>query len=104
MEHTVVVHLKLSDDGFGASDEREAIWKLQDELAEVVAQARAGKFDGEEFGQGECVFFMYGPDADALFATVQPLLKSSPHSKGGFATKRYGETSDPRAPEVRVEL
>jgi hypothetical protein len=47
---------------------------------------------------------MYGPDADALFDTVKPILKKSPHSKGGFAVKRYGDASDPKANEVKVKL
>jgi hypothetical protein len=47
---------------------------------------------------------MYGPDADALFDAIQPILKRSPHAKGGFAIKRYGEASDPKAREIKVKL
>jgi hypothetical protein len=104
MEHAVIVHLRLDDDGFGSAEKRESINELQDVLADAIDEAEAGEFDGDEFGEGECVLFMYGPDADVLFDTIKPILKKSPHSKGGFAIKRYGEASDPKAKEVKVKL
>lgn len=55
-------------------------------------------------GGGECVLYMYGPDADLLFAAVEPVLKSSALASGGWAVKRYGEASDPGANEVNVRL
>lgn len=104
MEHAVIVHLRLDDDEFGSEEKRESINELQDALAEAVDEAAAGEFDGDEFGEGECVLFMYGPDADVLFDAIEPTLKSSPHSKCGFAIKRYGNASDPKAKEIKVEL
>lgn len=104
MEHAVIVHLRLDDDGFGSAEKRESINELQDALAAAIDKAEAGEFDGDEFGEGECVLFMYGPDADVLFDTIKPILKKSPHSKGGFAIKRYGEAGDPKAKEVKVKL
>ena len=102
MEHAVIVHLKLSDGKFGTSDEQETIGELQDEIADAIDEANAGEFDGDEFGQGECVLFMYGSDADVLFAAVKPVLEASPCAKSGYAIKRYGEASDPKAREVKV--
>jgi hypothetical protein len=104
MEHAVIIHLKLDDDGFGSDEKRESINELQDELADAIDEAETGEFDGDEFGEGECVLFMYGPDADVLFDTIKPILKKSSHAKGGFAIKRYGEASDPKAREVKVKL
>lgn len=107
MEQAVIVHLKLDDDGFGSDEKRESINELQDELADAIDEAEAGEFDGDEFGEGECVLFMYGLDADVLFDTIKPIkpiLKKSSHAKGGFAIKRYGEASDPKAREVKVKL
>lgn len=104
MEHAVIVHLRLDDDGFGSDEKRESINERQDDLADAIDDAEAGEFDGDEFGEGECVLYMYGPDADVLFDTIKPILKKSPHSKGGFAIKRYGEASDPKAKEVKVKL
>jgi hypothetical protein len=104
MEHAVIIHLRLDDDGFGSDEKRESINELQDALADAIDEAAAGEYDGDEFGEGECVLFMYGPDADVLFDVIKPILKKSSHSKGGFAIKRYGEASDPNAKEVEVKL
>ncbi len=98
----MIVHLRLSDDGFGSFEELEALLALQEQMAEAIENAAAGEFDGDEFGEGECVLYMYGPDADRLFAAIEPLLKSCPLAFGGYAVKRYGEASDPDAREVRV--
>ncbi len=102
LEHAVIVHLRLSDDGFGSSEERETLFALQDQMAQAADAAAAGEFDGDLFGQGECVLYMYGPDADRLFASIRPLLRRSPLASGGYALKRYGEADDADAREVRV--
>lgn len=102
MEQAVIVHLRLSDDGFGSSDEREMLLGLQERMAAAIEDADVGEFDGDMFGGGECVLYMYGPDADRLFAAVEPILSACSLASGGFAIKRYGQASDPEAREVRV--
>lgn len=44
---------------------------------------------------------MYGPDADALFAAVEPVLRAAALGPGAYAMKQYGDFG---AREVRVEL
>jgi hypothetical protein len=102
VEQAVIVHLRLSDDHFGSSGERQTLYVLQGEMAKAIEQADAGEFDGDEFGEGECVLYMYGPKADRLFAAIEPVLKSSPFASGGYAIKRYGDVGDLAAPQVRV--
>ncbi len=101
-EHAVIVHLRLSDETFGSSEEREAIFAIEDLMSDAIERSTAGEFDGHEFGEGECVLFMYGPEADRLFASIEPILKSSPLAAGGYAIKRYGDASDPGSRKVRV--
>lgn len=103
MEQALIVTLRLSSDGFGTPEEREALMDFEEQLAAAIENADAGEFDGDMFGEGECVLYMYGPDADRLFATVEPLLKSCPLTPSGYAVKRYGEATDADAREVRVE-
>jgi len=104
MEQAVIVHLLLGEDGLGSSGEREMASDLAEELEQAIGSASAGEYDGEEFGGGRCIFYMYGPDADRLFAAIEPILRDSPMAKGGFAIKRYGEASDLNATEARVDL
>jgi len=101
-EHAVLVHLKLSGKEFGTNQERESIHALTDKLKEVINAKRLGEFDGDEFGDGGCTLYMYGPDADALFAGIEPLLRSSPVTKEATIIKRYGEAMNPNAKEVKV--
>ena len=103
-EHAVLVYLKLSDDGFGSTDERDQIHELSDRLEAAIENNHAGEFDGDEFGEGQCTLFMYGPDADALFGAIEPLLRDSPLSSGGHTIKRYGDAYDADAKEVRVDF
>jgi hypothetical protein len=60
--------------------------------------------DGNEIGEGECTLFMYGPDADRLFAAIERRLRASRMAKGGSVVKRYGDADDPRVREVRIKL
>ena len=103
-EQALLIHLKLSDGKFGTKSEIDALFALQHELEADIAKVKGGDFDGNEIGEGECVFFIYGPDADKLFSSVESRLKSSPLSKGGWAIKRYGRANDPKAKETRVDF
>lgn len=104
MEHAVIAHLPLLEDPFGSERERGIIADLAGELQHAIDMRNVGEFDGEEFGGGRCVLYMYGPNADRLFAVVEPILKATPLAQGGFAIKRYGEAKDAIAAEVRVNL
>jgi hypothetical protein len=102
MKQAVIVHLRLSDDRFGSREERDLLFDLGDLLNKVIEDAAVGEFDGDEFGQGECVLFMYGPDADRLYSVIEPVLKATPLAIGGYAIKQYGEADDLNAREVSV--
>ena len=101
MEQAVIVHLHLRNRGFGSFEEREGIVALEERLTTAIEEADVGEFDGDEFGGGECVLYMYGPNADSLFDIIHRLLKTSPLASKGYAIKRYGEASSD-APEVRI--
>ncbi len=103
-EHAVLAHLKLTKGAFGDEEEVEAIHDLSDQLAEAIEVQDVGEFDGDEFGKWQCTLYMYGPDADALFEVIQPILRDSSCACGGFVVKRYGEASDAEAREVRVDV
>lgn len=102
MEQAVIVYLLLKDGQFGASQERESIYALEDRLEKAIEDASVGEFDGDLFGEGECILYMYGPNAERLFVVIEPILKSFPVAAGGYAIKRFGEAADPSAKEVRV--
>jgi hypothetical protein len=102
-EHAVIVYLRLRE-SFGSCEERDAISALEGALEQVIESASVGEFDGSEFGGGQCVLYMYGPDADQLFATVERVLRTSYVTKGGYAIKRYGDVEALSAVESKVNL
>jgi len=104
MEHAVIAHLPLREGSFGSERECAEIGDLAARLHQAIDHHRVGEFDGDEFGGGRCLLFMYGPDADRLFGVIAPILKASSLARGGFVIKRYGEAKDPDAVEVRVDL
>ncbi len=102
MQEEVIVYLALSDNAIGSSGEREALFEFQEQLMRAIGDAVAGEFDGDLWGEGECILYLYGPNADRLFAVIQPLLKACPLAADGYAIKRYGDAADIDAREVRV--
>lgn len=95
MEHAVVATF--------LSDEEWDVNAIEDQLIEAIEKAAVGEFDGNLIGPGEVVLYAYGPDADALFAVMEPILRSVP-AREAHAVKRYGEAGDPDTRELRVEL
>jgi hypothetical protein len=103
-EHAVLVYIKLSDDKMGNEKERKDWHALEDRMERSIQTRQAGEFDGDEFGDGFCTLYMYGPDADALFNAVESDLRTAPLLAGSYAIKRYGSAGDPNARETRVAL
>jgi hypothetical protein len=96
MEHAVIAHLVPA----GEWD----VFELEDRLIEAIDKAGVGEFDGNLIGPGEFELYAYGPDADALFEAIEPVLRSVAVEEGSYALKRYGAADDPDARQVRVEL
>jgi hypothetical protein len=99
MEHAVIAHLipDVDDDDWGVD-------LVEDPLIEAIEEAGVGEFDGNLLGPGEVELYAYGPDADALFEVMEPILRAVPLKAGSYAVKRYGAAGDPEAREVRVAL
>ena len=100
-EQAVIAYIRLSDDRFGSAKEREAISDLGDGFRSLVDEAGIGEFDGDEFGQGWGVLYLYGADADAIANAITPRLLAFGCPPGSYLIRRYGE---PGARQVRQEL
>ncbi|MFF3216761.1 hypothetical protein ACFYYB_39840 [Streptomyces sp. NPDC002886] len=103
VEHAVIARYRLADEGFGEPRQREAVREAETLLTEAIEQAEVGEFDGNEYGGGEVVLYTYGPDADALFAVMAPILHGLPY-RPAHVILRYGSVDDPSAAEHRVDL
>lgn len=103
VEHAVIVHFNVSGDEFGEVQEREAIFALEEALIQAIDQAGVGEFDGNEFGGGQAVLYAYGPDADDLFAAMEPHVRAF-SARPAWCILRYGEATVPNAEERRIDL
>jgi hypothetical protein len=90
-DQAVIVHLRLSSATFGSRAEVDQLFKLEEKVAAAVEGSLVGEHDGNEIGAGEFIIFCYGPNADRLFAVIEPILRASIHSKGARVVIRYGK-------------
>ena len=103
VEQAVLIRLPLSDDEFGVEGERAAIHALATDIAAAIAESGTGEYDGDEFGDGQCTLYLYGPDADRLWSAVEGPVREAEVSRGARVTKRYGGPS-PNTRSEQVEL
>jgi hypothetical protein len=99
LEHAVLVHFAYG------STELSRLHALEDQIEEVIAAVGVGELDGNEIatdGSGGTLY-MYGPDADSLFAAVRPVLETADFMRGARVRLRYGPAEDGRR-EVEVVL
>ena len=80
---------KLSS-SFGSEAERQAVYELQHKLEDALKAQGTGMCDGNEMGDGEFRFYLYGPDADRMFATIERTLRAA-NAPIVQVMKRYGE-------------
>jgi|YelNatPaOPRAMG01_1025707.scaffolds.fasta_scaffold12171_8 hypothetical protein len=101
-EHCVKVFLQAPDEQ-EMEEFMEAVFELTDTLSELIQENGVGEYDGEEFGAGECILYMYGSDADRLYEVIKGALLASPLARGGYVIKRYGPPEE-GVREIRIEL
>jgi hypothetical protein len=89
-EHAVIVHFDY------AADSLAPLHDLEEQLEAAIAEAGVGEFDGNEIAVdlSDGSLYMYGPDADALFAVARPLLTVAGCFRTARATLRYGPPED----------
>ncbi len=89
-DHAVIVHFD-----YGSTD-LAPLFALEEQLEQAINDAGVGEFDGNEVAVdgSDGSLYMYGPDADRLFATVRPVLERSTAIRNAVATVRYGPPRD----------
>ena len=107
-EHAVIVTFYGYAEKFWREDSRplDALFALEDELTAALEGKGIGTLDGNEIAMdgSDGTLFLYGPDADALFAAIEPVLKSSAITQGGNATLRYGPAGQPNVMQKFVAI
>jgi hypothetical protein len=70
------------------------VFDLEEALSAAIADNRAGEFDGNEVGDGQAILYMYGPDADALYSAIVPVVRTAEIAVDGVVVRRYGPPED----------
>lgn len=108
IEQAVIVRFYDFASKFWTSEDQDLtpLYKLEDELETAIEEAGAGELDGHDIaGDGsDGTIFLYGPNADRLFAVVEPVLRRSAIAQGAKVTLRYSAACAVDVDEKCVEI
>ena len=98
-QHRVSVWLRLVDPSFENEREQMRLFALEDRLMRALDDAGTGEHDTNALEAGYLAIRLAGPDADAMVATIGPLLGEAP--PGSYLAVRRGPAG---SAEDRVEI
>ena len=77
----------------------DRIFEIEDQLASAVEEKSAGQLDGNEIAVDgrDNLFYLYGPDADKIYAAIEPVLLAWDMLSEARVHLRYG----PPGPETK---
>jgi hypothetical protein len=89
-EQAVIAYFDYEGDGLGP------LFEIEDHLEAAIIQAKAGEFDGNEMNVKltDGSLYMYGADAEVLFAVVRPILSSAKCLRNIRVKLRFGPPED----------
>jgi hypothetical protein len=87
-----------------AADSLDDLFAVEEQLEAAINAAGVGELDGNEIAVdlSDGSLYMYGTDAEALFAVVRPILEGAECLRNTRVTLRFGPPED-STPE-RVEM
>lgn len=89
-EQAVIVEFRY------AADSLDPLFEVEERLEQAIGQAGVGEFDGNEIATdlSDGRLYMDGPDAEALFRVVRPILAKATCFRHASATLRFGPPED----------
>jgi hypothetical protein len=85
-QQEVEVHFAYGSTNF------QYVYALGDKIQLAIAEAKVGEYDGHALPAdgSEGRYFVIGPDAEAIFKAIAPVLEASPLMRGATVTLRFG--------------
>ena len=85
-EQEVEVHF------FYGSTNYQHLFALEDVLRLTVAEAGVGHYEGHDVAEdgSDGYYYLYGPDAEAIYRAIDPVLAGSTFMKGAKVTLWFG--------------
>lgn len=71
----VSVSFRLSEGGFGSTQERRSLQRFAGRLERLLKDLDAGEYDGDEFGCGVGSLYFYGPSAEEIWQGIEPVVR-----------------------------
>jgi hypothetical protein len=70
----------------------EYVYDLGDQIQLAIVEAKVGEYDGHAIPAdgSEGRYFIYGPDAEAIYKVIAPVLAASPLMRGATVTLHFG--------------
>jgi hypothetical protein len=98
-KHRVTVWVRLYDPDFETTREQQKVFALENSLMQALDAAGAGEHDTNSLEKGYMAMRLVGQDADAIVATILPLLADAP--EGSYLAIRRGPSG---TGEDRLEI
>jgi hypothetical protein len=85
-EQAVIVHFSYG------STNLQFVYAMEDQLRIAISDANAGEYDSKEVADdgSDGYFYMYGPDAEALYRVISPVLAGTSFTRTATVTLRFG--------------
>jgi hypothetical protein len=98
-EHSVVIHFMY------LKEELDALHELDLKLDKLIREKGVGVYDWHEINldMTDGTLYMYGPNAEALFKAVKPVLEETDFTKNAVAVLRFGGLRE-NASVIEVEI
>ena len=98
-EHAVTVHFLYGSTNF------QHVYAVEDLLRTAISEAKIGEYDHHFTARDghDGWYYMYGPDAEALYRVVQPVLENACFIPGATVTLWFGPPGR-RTPKRVIEF
>lgn len=100
LKQAVIIHFNYGHEGL------EPLHQLESRLRILLFHEGTGELDGHEIAMDNTdgSLYFYGPNAEALFKSVRPLLLEIPFMKKAVVHLRFGAVDDPDVSEIDFVL
>jgi hypothetical protein len=87
-EQALLLRLRLPENQ--ADDEAPVIVALEEAIESALRRHRAGEFDSHDLRDGIWTLYLYGPDANRIFESIEGVLRGARLDPSSHAVLRYG--------------
>ncbi|MDB5168992.1 MAG: hypothetical protein JWO41_348 [Candidatus Saccharibacteria bacterium] len=98
-DEAVIITLHLED--VTSEDEIKKVEQLEAQIKELLPDGSG--VDGHEFGDNDCIVYIYGPSADKVWEKIEPALKKSDFNHPEIELQ-YGLPDDPKTKSKKFSM